>query len=106
MCSPPGRFRLALSRTRPYILAAGAIYAGVFVVSFIVVLSLPEHVRDGLISPGDRWLLRQPIVQQPLDLDVGFAEWVYVFRHNAVAGLLWDRDGRAPGDSHQCLRPR
>lgn len=93
----PGRFRVALSRTRPYILAAGAIYVGAVLVSFVVVLSLPEHVRDGLLSPGDRWLLRQPIVQQPLDLDVGFAEWVYVFRHNVVAWLLGIATAGLPG---------
>jgi hypothetical protein len=48
----PGRFRVALSRTRPYILAAAATYVGAVLVSFIVVFSLPEPVRDGLFSPG------------------------------------------------------
>lgn len=35
-----GRFRLALSRTRPYIIAAGAIYVGAFLLTFIIVVSL------------------------------------------------------------------
>jgi Stage II sporulation protein M len=93
----PGRFRVALSRTRPYILAAAATYVGAVLVSFIVVFSLPEPVRDGLFSPGRRWLLRQPIVQQPLDLDVGFADWSYVFRHNVVADLLGIATAGLPG---------
>jgi uncharacterized membrane protein SpoIIM required for sporulation len=92
-----GRFRLALSRTRPYIIAAGAIYVGAFLLTFIIVLSLPEPVRDSLISPGERWLLRQPIVEQPLDLNVGFADWVYLFRHNVVAGLMWIATAGLPG---------
>jgi uncharacterized membrane protein SpoIIM required for sporulation len=92
-----GRFRLALDRTRPYILAAGALYVGAFLITFIIVLSLPEPVRDSLISPGERWVLRQPVVQQPLDLNVGFADWVYVFRHNVVAGLMWIATAGLPG---------
>jgi hypothetical protein len=69
-----GRFRLALSRTRPSSSQPGPsmlAYVGAFLLTLIIVLSLPEHVRDSLISPGDRWLLRQPIVEQPLDLNVG-----------------------------------
>lgn len=83
------RFRLALSRTKPYILVAGALYLGAFLVTFIL--------RDGHILPEDRWLLRQQIVQQPLDLDVGFAEWIYVFRRNIVAGLVGIATAGVPG---------
>jgi len=83
------RFRLALSRTKPYILVAGALYVGAFLVTFIL--------RDGLILPEDRWLERLQIVQQPLDLDVGFAEWIYVFQRNIVAGLLGIATAGVPG---------
>jgi len=85
----PARFRLALSRTRPYILVAGALYLGAFLMTFIL--------RDGLILPEDRWLLRIQIVQQPLDLDVGFADWIYVFQHNIVAGLVGIATAGVPG---------
>jgi hypothetical protein len=83
------RFRLALSRTRPYILVAGALYVGAFLVTFIL--------RDGLILPEDRWLLHQQIVHQPPGLDVGFAEWAYVFRRNLVAGLFGIATAGVPG---------
>jgi uncharacterized membrane protein SpoIIM required for sporulation len=54
-------------------------------------------LRDGLILPEDRWLLRIQIVQQPLDLDVGFADWIYVFEHNIVAGLVGIVTAGVPG---------
>jgi Stage II sporulation protein M len=83
------RFRLALSRTKPYILVAGALYLGAFLVTFIL--------RDGLILPEDRWLLRLEIVQQPLDLGGGFADWIYVFQRNIVAGLVGIATAGVPG---------
>lgn len=83
------RFRLALSRTRPYILTAGAIYVGAFLLTIIL--------RAGVVLPEDRWLLRQPIIEQPVNLDVGLAEWVYVFQHNLVADVLGIATAGVPG---------